>query len=147
MNSPCPFATIPGFVAPTSFAFDELHTLGYGISKQLVSLMEGGKRQNKDYTKGDLYIGEKETMALFTAMEQSRSTIPSVFTGSFRRPHGKYTTRAVDWLDISRFVIPSLFVPACPNRDAQDALLAIVSVIQIALQPSINNELLQLMER
>jgi hypothetical protein len=119
--------------------------LGLGLSKQLISLMDGGKRQNKDYTNGDLYLGEAKTKALFIEMEESRSTIPSVFTGSFRQPHGKYTTRAVDWLDIARFIIPSLFVPAYSNATTRNALLAIVSVIQIALQRSIDDVLVQLL--
>lgn len=133
-------------MAPTSFGLDEMHMLGLGISKQLISLIDGGKRNKKDYTHGDLYLGERTTNALFIEMENSLPTIPTVFDGSFRPPISTYTTRAVDWLDIIRYIIPSLFIPAYETTIAKDALLALVTIIQIALQSNINDELLRLME-
>jgi hypothetical protein len=139
-------AELPGFVGPTSFGLDEMHMLGLGLSKQLMSLINGGKRVNKHYSSGTLCLGESKTNQLLIEMENARYTIPSDFEGSFRRPFGKYTTRAVDWLDITRYMIPSLFVPIYSAIIAKDALMAIVTVIQIALQVDITNEMLDLME-
>jgi hypothetical protein len=91
-------------------------------------------------------------------MENTRSTIPAVFDGSFRQPISTHTTRAVDWIDIVRYIFPSLFVPAyscsacstpnaCTCSDTKDALLSLVTILQITLQPTINDEMISLMKK
>ncbi|ORZ07085.1 hypothetical protein BCR42DRAFT_311861, partial [Absidia repens] len=146
LKKPSPLAELTGFVGPTSFGLDEMHMLGLGISRQLLSLLDGGKGSKKNHTRGDLYIGEKVAKIFFAMMEDSRSTIPAVFKGSFRQPYSTFTTRAVDYIDIVRYIIPSLFVPAYSNRSAMDALLSLVMIIQIAIQPVISNDLLDQMQ-
>jgi hypothetical protein len=129
------------------FALDEMHMIGHGLCYQLVSLMEGGKRDKKDYTNSDLYLGPQETARLFGLMEDSLPNIPTSFDGAFKKPFGKHSTRAVDWIDMTRYVIPALFVPRLVDPLAQTAVLSLISCIQIALQKSISPEDLYRMKR
>ncbi|SAL97130.1 hypothetical protein, partial, partial [Absidia glauca] len=115
--NPTPISDRPTFQGPALFALDEMHLFGHGLSSQLVSLMEGGKRDKKDYSKSSLFIGSKETARLFGLMEASRANIPVSFDGAFKKPFGKHTTRAVDWIDMARLSCISAIDPGveCSN--------------------------------
>jgi hypothetical protein len=121
--------------------------IGQGVAREVISLINGRKGKKMAYDKGDLYLGGNSTKRLFAEMEQSCYTIPSIFHGSFKQPFGTHTTRAVDWLDIIRYVIPTLFVPSYKDSCTKDALLAITTVVQIALQTDITDSLLEELER
>jgi hypothetical protein len=52
------------------------------------------------------------------------------FDGSFRTPKSKYTTRAVDWIALVCYAVPSLIVPTIQDDEAVAALMAIVRFVQ-----------------
>jgi hypothetical protein len=124
-----------------------MHLVGHGLANQLVDLVGGNSLKAKHYTKCDLFLGQAAATKIFGDMERSRSLIPTAFHGSFRKPHGRHSTRAVDWIDIARYTMPALFVCKLKDPGAKVALLSIVKFIQISLQPTITISQLGKMQR
>jgi hypothetical protein len=121
--------------------------LGHGVSQQLVGLMRNGISGKHSYRNSGLYLGETVMATLFKTMSDSLHQIPTSFDGSFHTPSSKHTTRAVDWIDIVRFVIPVLVVPKLSNHQAQLSVLNLVKFMQIALQKTISTDQLEEMDR
>ncbi|KAI8335441.1 hypothetical protein BC941DRAFT_453823 [Chlamydoabsidia padenii] len=99
------------FQGPEVFGLDKRHLLGHGIAAQLLAMMGGHVNDEKHDGNGDLFLGVTKVGRLFEKMDKSIPYIPTSFDGSFRTPFGKNTCRAVDCIDILRFVVPAVFVP------------------------------------
>ncbi|SAM03008.1 hypothetical protein [Absidia glauca] len=102
--SKTPLFSLPSFDAPTIFAIDEMHLIGHGLANQLIDMLEHYKGEDR---------------------YQQRS-LPWPNSSSFRKPFGQNTTRAVDWVDIARSVIPALFTSKFKDPETKTAVISIV---------------------
>jgi hypothetical protein len=121
---------VPYFDGPFFFALDELHLIGMGLCQHLFGLFAG----NFDVAgaqKGPFSLNQSWKTTLGKDLDQARANINQEdFNGSFRFPWSKYTTRAVDWIDLVRFVVPALIIPSLTDYEAQNALLSLVRFVQ-----------------
>ncbi|CAO3599391.1 unnamed protein product [Absidia cylindrospora] len=112
-----PIARLKNFSGPFFFGMDELHCIGMGICQQVYKLLEGvykGEFGGGCFMKSNTWWQRYQD-----ALSQCRSSLPmSEFNGSFRYPRSKYSTRAVDWIDLVCYTIPALGLPSLPNDDA-----------------------------
>ncbi|KAG1436752.1 hypothetical protein G6F56_013422 [Rhizopus delemar] len=117
------FAELPSFSGVSFFGLDEMHLIAHGIGKHVYELIianikgssnifytDENKRQKKDsYT---FHFTAEEIKKMGEALEQSRSTIPTSFQGSWDNIFAKIDgTRAVDWLDFLLHVVPIVVAP------------------------------------
>jgi hypothetical protein len=124
-----------------------MHLFGHGLAHHLIDMVGGSKYKAADYSKGDLFLGHAAITKLFDGMEESLPLIPTSFKGSFRKPFGQNTTRAVDWVDIARYVISALFISKFKDPDTKTAVISIVKFLQLSLQPTITPTQLTRMKR
>ncbi|SAL99654.1 hypothetical protein [Absidia glauca] len=88
-----PLASLKSFNGPVTFVLDGLHLLDHGLCKQVLDLIKGNATKE-----GDLFLVSAKVKDLFVDIENSRCGVPASFDGSFRTPHSKHTTSAVDYL-------------------------------------------------
>ncbi|ORY97016.1 hypothetical protein BCR42DRAFT_497405 [Absidia repens] len=81
-----------------------MHMLGLGFKKI--------------YTLGDLYIGER----VAKIADQQSLQFSKVYSSNHIAP---IRSELADYIDIMRYIIPSLFVPAYSNRSVMNALLSL----------------------
>ncbi|SAM06222.1 hypothetical protein [Absidia glauca] len=132
---PCRICTVP-FIPATS-------TIPK-IPKHLPIFASGipsvRKRTIQDFHAGD------ENAQFEKDLESSRLTIPKhEFHGSFRVPGSRYSVRAVDWIDLVRYVLPALVVPSL-SSDAVTAVMAVVRFVQLTQRKRITEEGLLMMD-
>ncbi|SAM02425.1 hypothetical protein [Absidia glauca] len=144
---------VPGFGGPFFFGLDELHLIGMGLCHHLYKLFKGeydGENAFK-HTRTNTNLWSlskpKPWWAQFEKdLESSRLTIPKhEFHGSFRVPGSRYSVRAVDWIDLVRYVLPALVVPSL-SSDAVTAVMAVVRFVQLTQRKRITEEGLLMMD-
>ncbi|SAM00094.1 hypothetical protein [Absidia glauca] len=134
---------IPGFSGPFFFGLDELHLIGMGLCRQLYLLFSGNYDGENKFK---LSKSSKWWKQFEVDLEASRPTIPmSEFPGSFRVPWSKYSTRAVDWIDLVRYVFPALVVPSLPPV-AASGIMAIIRFVQLTQRKQITNNDVRMMD-
>ncbi|CEP15408.1 hypothetical protein [Parasitella parasitica] len=110
------FTQFSSFSGPQMFSLEELHLLCRGVSSQMLQLLTVLKD-----------IGKQ--------IEKTRSFIPVAFDGAFQDIVQKIRgTRAVDYLDIALYIIPTLFVPEMTNSQAAKAIMKLTRGISLSLQ-------------
>ncbi|SAM01866.1 hypothetical protein [Absidia glauca] len=134
---------IPGFSGPFFFGLDELHLIGMGLCKQLYLLFRDNYDGENEFKLSKSLTWWKQ---FEVDLEASRPTIPmSEFHGSFRVPWSKYSTRAVDWIDLVRYVFPALVVPSLPPV-AASGVMAIIRFVQLTQRKQITSNDIRMMD-
>lgn len=85
-------------------------------------------------------IAEKDLKKIGILVEKSRTTVPSTFASKWENPIiNSGGNRAVDWLDIFLYMVPTLFIPAMTNVEAKKALLYLSKCSAAVLKWEIKN--------
>lgn len=81
-------------------------------------------------------------------VEASRSTIPTTFSSKWEDPIVKSGgKRAVDWIEIFLYMIPTLFVPELVQHSAKEPLVNLTKAAALALKWELSLEDLNLMDK
>ncbi|OAD71018.1 hypothetical protein PHYBLDRAFT_148233 [Phycomyces blakesleeanus NRRL 1555(-)] len=161
IQEPNIFARLPTFTGSSFYGLDEMHLIGHGIGKlvhKLIVLSNTTTSTNNYYPRtadGSLLLKDRYTFSLQKkdvlsagqCIELSRSKIPVSFQGSWDNLMLKTEgTRAIDYIDLLLYVVPTLLVPLFTKVATQKALLALVRGCSISLQWNLNEELIVEME-
>ena len=150
------------FSGSTFFGLDELHLIARGIGKQMYELItvanlpagqdsifyytdSNGNKNKEDYP---FFVPKKNLKVIGDNITISRKFIPTSFQGSFDNVFSKIDgTRAVDWLDILLYIVPTIVVPYLPNTEVKNAVLSLVKGCALALQWTLTEDLIIEMDK
>jgi hypothetical protein len=148
-----------------------MHLIGQGIAKHVFEMLtvtmgkEYNKAINTKYKPTDeelelkgftsdkqwpytFEIPKESLVIIGRLVEASRITVPTTFASKWENPiinsGGK---RAVDWIDILLYMVPTLFVPALKQERSKKPLLALTKAAALSLKWELHHEDLVLMER
>ena len=132
------------------FSLEELHLFGQGIAKHLFELLTTSTKDNscsklaKDRKNYTSHIPKKDLMTINKLINASRATIPSSFSSKWKDPvTNTVGNRAVDWLDIFLYMVPTVFVLALTNKAARFPLLCLVRACSLILKWDVTEQTLK----
>ncbi|CEP17058.1 hypothetical protein [Parasitella parasitica] len=129
------------------FSLEELPLLCRGVSSQFLQLLtvdlstsntkffhkyEDGAFEVGEYP---FYIPKQVLKEIGKQIEKTRPFIPVSFDGAFQDIVQKVRgTRAIDYLDIALYIVPTLFVPEMTNTQAANANIKLTRGFSLSLQ-------------
>jgi hypothetical protein len=148
-----------------------MHLIGQGIAKHVFEMLT--VTMGKDYNKAintkykptdeelerEGYTSEKQwpytfnipkesLMTIGKLIEASRVTVPTTFASKWENPIIKSGgKRAVDWVDILLYMVPTMFVPALNQERSKKPLLALTKAAALSLKWELDHEDLAMIER
>lgn len=140
-------ADVAYFDGPFFFGLDELHLIGMGLCQKFLLLLTG-KFNGVKVVVGDLSQSKPWWNTFKSDLHESRKLINKTdFDGSFRYPWSKFTTRAVDWITLVCYVVPTLVVPSIAEENTVTAVMALVRFVQMTQQRKLTERHLDQMDR
>lgn len=148
-----------------------MHLLGQGIAQHVFNMLtvDMGKGYNKaintTYKPTDeeletahlrsagewpytFFIPKKSLDNIGKLVETSRTTVLTSFSSKWEDPIIKSGgKRAVDWIDIFLYMIPTLFVPALTQESAKGPLINLTKAVALALKWELSLQDLVTMEK
>lgn len=139
-----------------------MHNLGQGIGRFIIKLIVNVNRHpnqkhsyHHKFADGSTNISGYTFKAPFkdleiagNMIEESRKNIPIAFRGSLDNLIAKLDdARAIDFLDLLLYVVPTLMVPVFTRQKVKTALLDLVRGCSIALQWELSENLIVEMEK
>ncbi|KAJ1909490.1 hypothetical protein H4219_006396, partial [Mycoemilia scoparia] len=142
LNGPCICRGFKMFDGPLFFALDEMHLIGYGISKSIWKMVVGS------YGKKLLFLDNTTCKEISKIISNSKSSIPTTFHGYEKNINNQSGyLRAVDWIDFLLHVVLTIVVGLMDNIEDCMALMCLVKACSLIQKWHITEKEIDIVEK
>ncbi|KAG2216617.1 hypothetical protein INT45_000417, partial [Circinella minor] len=129
------FTQLSSFKNAHFYGLDIMHLIGLGIGKQVWNLIS--KKIYGDVKRNPFYLKPATQKKIGTAMKNSKHDLPTSFTTCTRDISSKTKLKAIEWIDMMRYVVPTIITEHIKDKDAKKALLSLSLVSNIIFKKTI----------
>ncbi|ORY97169.1 hypothetical protein BCR43DRAFT_413758, partial [Syncephalastrum racemosum] len=131
-----PFSDLRIFHGTFFFPIDVMHLIGSNIGRQIHRITQG--KYDVETGINPLRLNSSQSRMIDRCIAESRPLIPSTFSGNVKSLSDDGFLRAVDWIHILRFIVPTVIVDSIKDKTCQATLNNIAQISNILCHPQVD---------
>ncbi|ORY94091.1 hypothetical protein BCR43DRAFT_417898, partial [Syncephalastrum racemosum] len=118
------------------FPIDVMHLIRSNIGRQIHRITQG--KYDVETGINPLRLNSSQSRMVDRCIAESQPLIPSTFSGNVKSLSDDGFLRAVDWIHILRFIVPTVIVDSIKDKTCQAALNNIAQISNVLCHPQVD---------